>query len=530
MKRPLFLHPFLLAIYPVLALLSHNLDQIPLAEAIRPLALSLLLALVLFGLGFAFLRNALRAALLASLFLVLIFSYGHVYGLAEGMRLGGALIGRHRFLAPLWGGLLLVGTLAVLRWGRRAYSLNTALNAVAVVLCLFPAMSMLSFARHASDDMLPVSTPVAPVETTSASLPSVYYIILDGYARQDILSEVFSFDNQPFLEGLQARGFQIAERSRSNYPNTALSLASSLNMDYLETLAGPFDPQSRDLAPLFNLIQHNRVQQAFHEMGYATVAFASGYRGTELRTADRYLAPEVESTRAQSLFGDLTPFEGMLVQTSAGLLLTESNAALPPRFRLDLEAPYLAHRRRIEFALEHIPQVDRTQGPEFVFAHLVVPHPPFVFGPHGEELQHTAAFSLSDASYRGDYQGYLQAYTDQVIFLNGRLETMLDELLASSPTPPIILLQSDHGSGASGLSSAHGSVPYLEERFSNFIAVYAPACPGLRLDSTATPVNLFRLILRDCYGLPYELLSNRSYFSNYVRPYALREITPELSR
>lgn len=292
MKRPLFLHPFLLAIYPVLALLSHNLDQIPLAEAIRPLALSLLLALVLFGLGFAFLRNAPRAALLASLFLVLIFSYGHVYGLAEGMRVGGALIGRHRFLAPLWGGLLLVGTLAVLRWGRRAYSLNSALNVVAALACVFPCLTMLNFARHVSDASLPASAPLAPVAATSSSLPSVYYIILDGYARQDILSEVFSFDNRPFLEGLQARGFQIAEHSHSNYPNTALSLASSLNMDYLEPLAGPFDPQSRDLAPLFNLIQHSRVQQVFHEMGYATVAFASGYRGTELRAADRYLAPD----------------------------------------------------------------------------------------------------------------------------------------------------------------------------------------------------------------------------------------------
>jgi hypothetical protein len=64
-------------------------------------------------------------------------------------------------------------------------------------------------------------------------MPDVYYIILDGYARGDVLEELYSFDNSDFIAALQARGFYVAEASQANYPQTAFSLASSLNMAYI---------------------------------------------------------------------------------------------------------------------------------------------------------------------------------------------------------------------------------------------------------------------------------------------------------
>ncbi len=65
--------------------------------------------------------------------------------------------------------------------------------------------------------------------------PDIYYIILDGYGRGDVLKSVYGFDNEKFYNELENRGFFIARKSNANYAQTTLfSLASSLNMEYLE--------------------------------------------------------------------------------------------------------------------------------------------------------------------------------------------------------------------------------------------------------------------------------------------------------
>lgn len=60
------------------------------------------------------------------------------------------------------------------------------------------------------------------------SLPDIYYIIVDGYGRSDLLKELFEYDNSTFLQFLSDRGFYVAEAAHSNYVQTSLSIASSL--------------------------------------------------------------------------------------------------------------------------------------------------------------------------------------------------------------------------------------------------------------------------------------------------------------
>ena len=64
----------------------------------------------------------------------------------------------------------------------------------------------------------------------------IYYIVVDGYARSDILQEMFGFDNASFVSYLQEKGFVVPTSGHSNYPATPLSIASTLNMDYIQSL------------------------------------------------------------------------------------------------------------------------------------------------------------------------------------------------------------------------------------------------------------------------------------------------------
>src|SRR5690606_4975773 len=78
---------------------------------------------------------------------------------------------------------------------------------------------------------LSVQQPVGPIELMTT--PDIALIILDGYARQDVLESMYGYDNQPFLDHLRDSGFDVADASVANYSITHLSLAALLNMSYM---------------------------------------------------------------------------------------------------------------------------------------------------------------------------------------------------------------------------------------------------------------------------------------------------------
>ena len=526
MGRRSILHPLFFAVLPALSLLAANIGQVEGLAGFRAALVSLVLAGALFLLLRTLTRENERAAIGTSWLLLLLFTYGHVYNQTEGWTSAGILLGRHRFLAPLWGAMAAGGLIACFRYRKPLHGVTLGLNLISAAMLLLPILRLGAASLPSSHTVLSGS-PAVQGQGTTETRPDIYYIVVDGYARADILEKVHGYDNRPFIEELEALGFTVLENSHSNYPNTALSLATTLNMDYVDTLLPSQDPDSRDLDPLRSAIRANRMRQWSEEMGYTTVAFATGYRGSEWTDADRYLTPELRD-QDQSLFGPLTPFEELLLETSAGRLLLEASAKLPASLRLGLEAPYRAHRQRIEFALDSLPGIAADPAPTFTFAHLIAPHPPFVFGPEGEPIVHTSAYTLGDTPYDGDRVAYSRYYADQVTYLNARLLESLGEVIRQSESPPLIILQSDHGSGATSLPGPTPPVNYTVERLSNFSALYLPGCDASPIPEGLTPVNTFRLVLGRCYGVQVPLLEDRSYMSSYLQPYRLHDVTDEL--
>ncbi|RPI93671.1 MAG: hypothetical protein EHM40_09130, partial [Chloroflexi bacterium] len=72
-------YPFAISAYPVLALMATNVGQVDIEAGIRPLFFSVVLAGLLFFVLWLFFRRVYKAAFLATLWLALFFSYGHVY-------------------------------------------------------------------------------------------------------------------------------------------------------------------------------------------------------------------------------------------------------------------------------------------------------------------------------------------------------------------------------------------------------------------------------------------------------------------
>lgn len=490
------LHPFLFATYPILALLAFNISEVDLSSGYRPLALSLAAAALLALLLRLFHRDGRRTAILLTIGLILFYSYGHLYLLLKGINVDGFYLFRHRTLIPLWAAVGLIASWQVLR---RPISLSTAtyvLNLVGLFLLIFPSIQLAIFFLQSRTSQAKAEEATRGLDLQIGSdAPDIYYIILDGYGRADLLREEYGYDNSDFLNALQALGFYVAECSQSNYAQTQLSLASALNFDYIDALSDRFPPGSDDRAGLDALIKHSAARESLEAAGYETVSFATGFLMSEQEDADYYLAPERD-------LGQLNEFEHLLLETTFARLIQDSS-------RLGAQGSGSAlYRERTLFALEKLDKLSYIKRPKFVFVHLIVPHPPYVFGPTGGPVESQEAGTTKS-------EQNVSLYRDQVIFVSSRMKEILPSIIANSTTPPVIVLQGDHGPTIPGS---------FQSRMKILNAYYLPEARA-SLYPTITPVNTFRIIFNTYFGQTLPLLEDISLYSSYEDPFRYRPVS-----
>ena len=102
------------------------------------------------------------------------------------------------------------------------------LNLVALILVAIP-IAQITRAEATRAHIQHNAMPVTYLQTHSSTrkkapkdAPNIYHIILDAYARQDILKTRYNYDNSPFIDGLKQRGFIVANKAHTNYDETFL--------------------------------------------------------------------------------------------------------------------------------------------------------------------------------------------------------------------------------------------------------------------------------------------------------------------
>jgi hypothetical protein len=507
-KKSLVIHPFTFAIFPVLFLYSHNVNEVFLRWTVAPAAIVLVCTFLLFVVLSYLCRNKDRAGLLVSLLLVYFFAYGHFVGTIRD--LAGGWKEAHLWLLPVWTVGFLVPGWLVLRTGMRLVNTTKILNVVAICLVGFSLINIVWFEIRSSilrgDTVAVWAEEFSSVSKKPRACPDIYYIILDGYAGNDVLKESLDYDNSSFLEQLAQRGFFVAAQSRSNYWKTLLSLPSSMNFEYLDDLARRVGIESGDKKPLREHLVNNRVFSFLKRYGYSTVAFTSGFRWTELRDADVYMSAGAWA---------LNDFSGELVYNTPVSALVE--------IFMNQSFKHILHRRRVLYLFDHLADTVKMDPPIFVFAHVVCPHTPFVFDKDGN--------SISPVKAAGEFSAE-DLYVDQVKFVNRRVTEVVDSLLADSAQQPVIVLQADHGVRRmlQGEKPERNTPRIHKEYFSILNVYYLPDCDYLQLYDSISPVNTFRVILNHYFGTEFELLKDESYSSTNTQPYNFINVTAELNQ
>jgi len=492
------IYPFIFAAYPIFALLGHNIEEIPVEIAIRSLVISLLVSVLFFLILKVIMKDRYKAALTTSFIMILFFSYGHVYLYLKESDWGSNLA-KHIYLSEHWIILLVLFLWWILRRKNSLQQTTVYLNIIAALLLVIPIVEIVLYSFRsaiAASEAIHTESVAGELDLPESGFSSdIYYIVLDTYSRDDVLKDQFNIDNQEFINELEKMGFYVSMCSRSNYGSTYKSLSTSLNMDYLENIIqGYAEKSSRQRTrEAIRLIWWSATRKALEDFGYKTIAFETGYRNTEIKDAGLYLAPNQGTLAGFQIIGPINTFENLLLRTTAAILVRGKNTLI--KFTKPNLGPRLTQYNRTLFVLDQLEKLPYVRGQKFVFAHMIMPKPPYVFGPNGE-------FKESEDNKK-------KGYKNQVLYINKRLIPLLHNIIQESATPPIIILQGDHG--ARKVSKG--------DRLAILNAYYFPYGGNKELYMHISPVNTFRVLFNYYFGGSFEIVEDLHFYPVVKKPY-----------
>jgi hypothetical protein len=500
MIRKIPLHPLLLAVAPILALYATNIREIEIGSIIRSIGFSVLFAGVIYLLAKILFGRFHIEAFIPSILLVVFFSYGHIQKTALTIPWIGSIVGRSVFLIPVITAIVAIAIILIIRNKQRIADINTAFNIFAMIMVVIPLLQSGYFEVNKSiSKKQNISSNEALIASTT-NKPDIYYIILDSYTRQDELLNRYHFDNSAFIQNLRNMGFYVADCTLSNYSFTPGSIGSSLNMDYLYNITSEL-PNSRNNGLLYDLVPNNRVRHSLKENGYNIVAFDTDYDWINWTDADVYYGnPSVYLT--DPFF---YPFETLLIDTTFLRVLEKHDILSIKGVRNVPPVNYVqAHVKKTMNVLSNLKTTASLKSPKFVYAHLIVPHAPYIFNPDG-----TANWD----NYYDEHTGKIGAnvnipegYVNNIQFINNQMDVIIKSLLDNSDPDPIIIIQGDHAMNQ-------------DNRYPILNAYYFPDKNYQLLYPTISPVNSFRVVFDKYFGANLPLVKDISLTSDINRPF-----------
>lgn len=514
MKRPVAFHPPLFALHPPLALYASNVSLIPLADTFIPIATLVLLACSAWGLLALLLRDIARSAAAVSIFTFCFFSFGAIQDnvTSNQYKTASGLVAEAFVVAWALPTLVLC-ILAAWKW-KGEWAIRTFLNVAGVALCGLAALSIagshlairsqLAQARESHAE----SAGKAP-----ASTPDIFYILLDGYGRTDVFERLYGFTDEPFIRGLRDRGFYVAADARSNYSQTEISLASTLNFEFAQDFAKPVGNAPAERLLLDRMIDESRVSRVLQGLGYRYFAITTGFPALTFPSADVEFKQDTGRTLYLDALLRKTPIPPTREQMS-GMVESRRNALSGGFSRLKQLAP-------------------KSAAPRFVFAHIFAPHPPFVFDKDGNPTPQIGIFDYADGSHFlrifKSAEAYKNGYAGQAQYVGKLVLEVVDALLKAPGQKPIILIQGDHGPK---LHMDQDSVERTDvnEVFPILSAYFVPPEVRQKLYPSISPVNSFRVVFNEQFGQELPLLKDRSFYSPWEKPLVFVEVTDTLKK
>lgn len=419
---------------------------------------------------------------------------------------------------------------------------NVALGIIALAGFIFLGQAVRALPTvHTIQKEYAVQPPALPAATSaSQEKPDIYYIVLDRYASNQVLRDQLSFDNSRFTNTLREQGFAVNENAYANYPFTSLSIASTLSADYTNKVSEPFKEQDVQSRTLYHkLVQQSEVINSLKRAGYVYHSVGSIY-GTSAKTP---LADVEHMYTTQVTFAGLTKKLRGTEESTFKESIFYRFAKLTGVSWWPLKAKQVDQLEYSQAQLATLDSLAEEQtGGRFIFAHILIPHPPYFFNADGSLATNPQE---NDTGKRAD-----DKYLGQVKFINQQMESLVSTVKQRSNGKAVIVLNADEGPYPTSLNldgqavSADASKDvriarddmrdwsdtWLRTKYGILQAAYIPGASDTDMKQLSS-VNVFRIILNSHlgYALPYLPQCHLAMSHGSIDQYKQVDITARLT-
>ncbi len=424
--------------------------------------------------------------------------------------------------------------------GNRHIDVQLGVAALLGYLLVIPHLGLLHIIPALIKESTVVPSALSQKIHKQSDKPDIYYIVLDRYASNQTLASQFGFDNTPFTESLRSQGFTVNDNAHSNYPFTAMSIASTLNARYTNEIVAPFKNDSAQARVLYhNTVRQSSVVKTLKDAGYQYHSIGSVYGvSNQAPLADHDYMKSI----LLSVMGKIKNLRGVeALEFSNSPYYRFAKASMWP-FKLSEETRV----DTVQTQLQNLTKLanDSKPGGRFIFAHILVPHDPFDFNADG-------SLSLNN---EGNNTGrpVRTKYTDQVEFINTQIQSVITSALSKSNGQAVMLLNSDEGpypqtmdssalspvaealnteTAGKGDDMTKWSDSWLQMKYGILQAAHIPLATEEDMHNLSS-VNLFRIVLNRYADLALPYLPNCNYAltAGGTREYLYTDITNRLQQ
>jgi hypothetical protein len=505
----------LFGVYPVLSYFSHNAYELKLFMLTLPIILSIGLSIVLYILFYVLSKKTFIASIFSSIALLFFYSYGHVFGLISS----GFSFDEHIFLILYFVlfGICELMAFTVLKKKKRTRVLfqfiSVSIIAINIFLCIKIFMSPAVSGWNTES--------AVKVEKNTQSLsssPDIFFFDFDRYASNRSLKSFYSYDNEDQLSWLRSKGFLTTENDFSNYPTTDLSLASILNMEYLDDMvaeAGGEKTMYYTYDPIYKRLNYHAVATFLKSHGYMYIHIGSDWHGTRSN-------PYADINHSAGEIDVLSSFGTKFIGTTLLTPFFPNGVSNIPFLSL-MDEREVTRKLRLE-KFETLKNLPTTNTPRFVFAHILMPHPRYVFDENGGPVSRDMEMKVDNR----------ELYIGQLKYTNKLIRDAIDTLLVQTQGKAIIIIQSEEGPYPwTGPEFDQNDWPWnaatneeLRVKLGIFSAFYLPGVGKEKFDTTKSPVNTFRQVFNIYFGENNPMLPLKYYrIPNNYLPYQHIDIT-----
>ena len=473
---------YLVPLFFVIHIGGQFADSIPFYQLLL-LALIYIFCFLIIRAGFHFLYKLYWKASLFTFSCQIIFFFFGDFHLYLKKYVPSVWISQYRFLLPLVLLMIIISSISIFRLKRKPVRFILLLN---TLFLLFVVSDLVRYyILHASNKMSISHIPGEDDKTEFIHKPSIYLLVLDEYASSSSLKERFSFKND--LDSfLVDHKFHLINNSQSNYNFTPFSIASLLNLAYLDG----FQKEkigSDDYQQILSLIKRNKLVEILEGNGYLIQNRSIfDFEKQPAYSNSPFLPEGLSILRNQTFFK-------YIYHDIGWILLKYRNV-----FSGFYQHTVMQTKHHNENVIQEIRKTASSEKkqPVFMYAHLNMPHPPYYYDSLARERPvDSIVYELKNKIENpATYLSYLK-YTNNII------KSLVSYILDQEKGNAIIIVAGDHG--------YRSHITNQQHMFSNMNAIYIPQYLNSDTPSNhMTLVNEFRYIINTISRKQIKLLTD----------------------